>query len=165
MKKTRWDESDLIRAVSESKSYAMVMRKLGLVPAGGNYVHIKKRISSLKLDTRHFTGKGWNTNLAFKPKIAAKIDTLLVSNSDYQSHKLKLRLIKEGYKQPVCELCGWSKLSKDGRIPIELDHINGNHKDNRLSNLRILCPNCHSLQSTHRGRNKVKYVKYKAEVA
>lgn len=48
---------------------------------------------------------------------------------------------------------GWSKNSKDGRLPLELDHINGNPKDNRLINLRVLCPNCHSLKQTHRGKN------------
>ncbi|QQS22454.1 HNH endonuclease [Candidatus Saccharibacteria bacterium] len=57
-------------------------------------------------------------------------------------------------KKPKCEICGWEERSIDGRIPVELDHINGIHSDNRLENLRILCPNCHSLQPTHRGRNK-----------
>ncbi|KKQ13143.1 MAG: hypothetical protein US27_C0015G0001, partial [Candidatus Moranbacteria bacterium GW2011_GWF1_36_78] len=49
--------------------------------------------------------------------------------------------------------CGWHKVSKDGRLPLELDHINGDSKDNRIKNLRVLCPNCHSLKPTHRGRN------------
>ncbi|MEX2398487.1 MAG: HNH endonuclease [Candidatus Saccharimonadales bacterium] len=56
-------------------------------------------------------------------------------------------------KLPKCELCGWDKRSIDGRTPVELDHINGDRYDNRLENLRVLCPNCHSLQPTHRGRN------------
>lgn len=53
----------------------------------------------------------------------------------------------------MCEDCGWAKSSEDGRIPVELDHINGDRHDNRLENLRILCPNCHSLRLTHRGKN------------
>lgn len=47
-------------------------------------------------------------------------------------------------------------MSEDGRIPLELDHINGDRHDNRLENLRVLCPNCHSLKPTHRGLNRSK---------
>lgn len=78
---------------------------------------------------------------------------ILVRGSDYQSHKLKNRLLKEGIKPKRCEECNWAKTSSDGRLPLELDHINGDKRDNRLKNLRVLCPNCHSLKPTHRGRN------------
>jgi 5-methylcytosine-specific restriction endonuclease McrA len=79
---------------------------------------------------------------------------LLVENGTTQSYKLKAKLFAAELKQPKCELCGWAAIASDGRIPLELDRINGVHNDNRLENLRILCPNCHSLQPTHRGKNK-----------
>jgi 5-methylcytosine-specific restriction endonuclease McrA len=65
-----------------------------------------------------------------------------------------MRLFAAGLKKRECEVCGWAEVSADGRIPLELDHINGDKNDNRLDNLRILCPNCHSLQPTHRGLNQ-----------
>lgn len=136
-------------------SYRAVLQTLGLVPAGGNYSHVTARIIELNLSTEHFTGKGWNVGWKFDPrKSKITLGELLVENRPTQSHKLRVRLIAEGIKQPSCELCGWAQVSADGRLPLELDHINGNHADNRLENLRILCPNCHSLQPTHRGKNK-----------
>ena len=97
---------------------------------------------------------GWSKGLhfGFRPKIPLK--QILVQNSYFQSYKLKNRLLREGLKPPYCEECGWAERSRDGRLSLELDHINGDVHDNRLENLRILCPNCHSLKATHRGRNR-----------
>lgn len=150
-----WTDGELIKSVALRNSYRAVLIDLQLVPAGGNYEQIKRRIIKLGLDISHFTGKGWNAGWQFDPrKPVLPIQTLLVKDKITQSHSLKRRLFREGLKTPRCELCGWCKRSEDGRIPVELDHINGDKSDNRLENLRILCPNCHSLQSTHRGRNK-----------
>ena len=149
-----WTDEELVQAVADSRSYRMVLIKLHLVPAGGNYEQIKRRVEVLGAPVDHFTGMGWNIGLVFNPKPHRPVQELLVLNSTAQSHVLKKRLFKEGLKKPECELCGWHEMSEDGRIPVELDHINGNHHDNRIENLRVLCPNCHSLQATHRGRNK-----------
>ena len=155
MKIRRWTDQDLVKAVRASRSVRQVIHKLSLIPAGGNYTHVNRRIKEMSLDTSHFTGKGWNTSWRFDPRTPRKpLGEILTRSSTVQSHKLKNRLFEVGLKKPQCELCHWSEQSIDGRIPVELDHINGDHSDNRISNLRILCPNCHSLQLTHRGMNK-----------
>ncbi|HSW37500.1 MAG TPA: HNH endonuclease [Candidatus Saccharimonadales bacterium] len=154
-KNRSWEDEALVQAVKESFSIRMVIQKLGLIPAGGNYQQVKRRIAELTLDITHFTGMGWNTGVRKRTMVPAlPIEELLVENSLAQSYKLKNRLFLLGLKEAKCELCGWAERSPDGRIPVELDHINGTHSDNRLENLRILCPNCHSLQPTHRGKNK-----------
>ncbi len=155
-RKRSWTNVELEEAVKTSKSIRGVLIKLGLIPAGGNYQHVSSTITSLKLDISHFTGMGWRRGRTFAFVPQRTLTEILVEDSDFQSFKLKKRLYREGLKQQKCELCGWAEQSKDGRIPLELDHVNGNHRDNRLENLRILCPNCHSLQSTHRGRNQKK---------
>ena len=153
-KKRSWSGDDLKNAVSESYSIRSVLIKIGLVPAGGNYEQVKFEIKKLELDTSHFTGSRWNVGQTYTTKTRVQTIDMLVKNGTTQSFKLKKRLFQDGLKSQKCELCGWHERSVDGRIPVELDHINGDRYDNRLENLRILCPNCHSLQSTHRGRNK-----------
>lgn len=158
-----WTDDQLKEAINVNQSFRAVLKDLGLVPAGGNYEQLKRRVVELGIDTSHFTGKGWNIGWKFDPRQpVSPLSTLLVQDRYTQSHSLKRRLFKEGLKTPKCELCGWCERSVDGRIPVELDHINGDKTDNRLENLRILCPNCHSLQLTHRGRNKtVRLIKLK----
>jgi hypothetical protein len=156
MKKKSWDENQLKQAAKTSKSIRQVLGKLKLKMAGGNYAQIKKYLKFYKVDTKHFTGQGWNKGMRGIGKPLIKLEDILVRNSDFQSFKLKKRLFAENIKPQHCEFCGWNKRSADGRLPLELDHINGDSRDNRLENLRVLCPNCHSLQPTHRGRNRKK---------
>ena len=154
-KNRSWTDEQLVIAVKNSYSFRMVLKELKLIPAGGNYEQIKKRIKILEIDSSHFTGSRWNVGVRRKQtRYGLPIEDLLVIDSDFQSYKLKNKLFAKALKKQACELCGWCEKSPDGRIPVELDHVNGNHTDNRIENLRILCPNCHSLQSTHRGRNK-----------
>lgn len=153
-KKRSWSDEQLIVATSSNHSIRSVIVALGLVPAGGNYQQVSKRITDLQISTDHFTGARWNVGKTYHTKSRAELSDLLMFGSNVQSYKLKNRLYESGLKVPKCELCGWAKSASDGRIPLELDHINGNRLDNRIENLRVLCPNCHSLQPTHRGKNK-----------
>ena len=80
------------------------------------------------------------------------LDEVLRAGSRVNTNRLKQRLIREGLRQANCECCGlseWNGLP----IPLELDHVNGWRDDNRLENLRVLCPNCHARTETYRGRN------------
>ncbi len=156
MKQKRWTENQLRFAVKESRSIRQVLSKLHLKEAGGNYTQIKKYLELYQISTKHLSGKGWSRGLTGIGKPRVSLTDILVGNSTFQSYKLKQRLFEENLKTRQCEECGWAKMSDDGRIPLELDHINGNSRDNRLSNLRVLCPNCHSLKPTHRGRNRKK---------
>ncbi|MDP2720376.1 MAG: HNH endonuclease signature motif containing protein [bacterium] len=154
-----WTMEQLKNAVQNSTSYRQVLVKLNLREAGGNYDQLKKYTQELRLKTAHFTGKAWNKGMTGIGKPIHSLEDVLVKNSTYQSHMLKQRLFKNNLKKEQCELCGWAQMSKDGRLPLELDHINGDRHDNTINNLRILCPNCHSLQTTHRGRNRNKLTK------
>ncbi|HEY4484200.1 MAG TPA: HNH endonuclease signature motif containing protein [Candidatus Paceibacterota bacterium] len=158
-KKRTWTTEQLREAVKKSPSYRQVLAKLKLREAGGNYEQLKKYIEENNFSTKHFKGKAWNKGLRGLGKPLIPLEKILIRNSTYQSFKLKKRLFQVNLKSMSCEECGWSKKSVDNRIPLELDHINGDRHDNRLENLRILCPNCHSLQLTHRGKNRDKNTK------
>lgn len=153
MNPRKWTEEQLIEAVKTSYSIRQVLSKLGLKEAGGNYRFVPKQIKKLNLDTSHFLGQGHNKGKNFGPK--RPIEDYLSNKHSILSHKLKLRLIREGYFQHQCSSClleSW--LTKP--IPLELDHIDGNHFNNNLTNIRLLCPNCHAQTSNYRGKNKQK---------
>ncbi len=154
MRQRSWSEKELREAVSSSRSYGQILVRLGLRPAGANYQQITKYIKEYNLDTAHLLGRGWKKGGKFPNVFKIPLEKILIEESDYQSFKLKNRLFSANLKPRHCEMCGWAQTTQDGYLPLELDHINGNHRDNRLVNLRILCPNCHSLQPTHRGRKQ-----------
>lgn len=126
---------------------------VGLVPAGGNYLTIKRRIASLGLPTAHFLGQAHlrGKRNHWHPK--QPLHEILVENSAYtNTDDLKRRLLNEGLLERKCYACHlvwW----RGEPIPLELEHKNGNRSDNRLCNLTLLCPNCHALTPTYRGRN------------
>lgn len=151
----KYTDTEIQQAVKDSKSYRQVILKLGLNPrGGGGYKNIQTKIKKLELDISHFTGCGWSKNT--QQPLKRSIDDYLNNKANITSHKLKLRLIREGYLEHKCSVCNLKEWNENP-IPIELDHIDGNNSNNSLENLRIICPNCHAQTSNYCGKNiKVK---------
>jgi hypothetical protein len=145
---------NLEEVVKECYSIADVCRKYGVKPCGGNYLVLKNKIKKLGISTNHFSGQSWRKGSKAPVKDAYSMEIVLTKNFYYNSNRLRKRLISEGYKLHMCEICNNSTWNNNP-IPLELDHINGDNMDNRIENLRIVCPNCHAQTPTYRGKNKL----------
>jgi hypothetical protein len=139
-----YTNEQLETTVKESSTWTEVCRKLGVKPMSGSQTHLKNKAVKLGIDYSHFIGKSYNKGRSFPTK--RPIEDYLSNKHAITSGKLRVRLIKEGIKQSLCERCGMSEWM-GSPIPLELDHINSDHFDNSLNNLQILCPNCHALKT------------------
>ena len=154
MKLRKYTLEELKDALATSISYRQILDKLGVTPAGGNYETLRKAIAHFNLDTSHLKGQGWNKGKKVGPK--RPIEDYLSNKYSCTSHRLRQRLLKENFFEPKCYNCEKTEWL-GSPIPLELEHIDGNHQNNTLNNLTLLCPNCHALTSTYRGKNKGSY--------
>lgn len=154
----KYTKEQLAEAVKESLTAREALIKLGVLPSGGNYPVLNNNISFLRLDITHWTKKK-ETKLMpghFKPR---DIKDYLVEKDGpkINSYTLKKKLISKNLIQDICSTCNLKPIWEDKPLSLHLDHINGIHHDNRLENLRLLCPNCHSQTSTFGIKNSVSY--------
>lgn len=147
-----YDEHSAREAVATSLSYAEALRKLGLRPAGGNHALFRRYVDQVwRISTDHFDAARAQRSGLKRGTIS--LDEVMVEHSTYSRSALKARLLVTGLKPRHCELCGQSEIWRGQRMALILDHINGVPDDNRLSNLRIVCPNCAATFDTHCGRH------------
>ncbi len=157
MAKYNWNKEAIEEAVKNSVSYRDTLRKLGVNLSGNNGETLKRKIKEYQIDISHFTFH--SDSLCTKKDV----NEYLVENSTIHTFKLKERLIKCGIKENKCEICGIDNwMGKP--ISCQLHHINGVNTDNRLENLQMLCPNCHSQTDNYCGQaNKQEKEKHYCE--
>lgn len=153
-------DGEFTELVLNSTCTADVLRTLNYSVKGNSWAYkiIDERMKKLNI----FFGKKYakfDTNIK---AVKIPLEQVLVEDSNYNRTKLKERLIQEGLKEYKCEICGISEwLGKP--ISLQLHHLNGIHNDNRLSNLQILCPNCHSQTDNFGTKGKGRVIKKKCD--
>lgn len=159
--KTKYSKENLEQLINKSKNLTDVLRDLKMSLQGNSRITLMKYINLHSIDISHFEttkDRYKRVNDAIGKLKAIPLNKILVSGSTFtNTGSLKNKLYDEGLKKPICEKCGQDEIWRGEHISMILDHINGIHNDNRLENLRIVCPNCNAALPTHcRGANKIR---------
>jgi len=159
--KEKYRKENIEPIIKEAKNWTDVLRSLNMSLHGNSRTTLKKYVKLYDINISHFeTDKERyyrvNGNSGVKKRIS--LSEILVSGSTYtNTNHLKNRLYDEGIKERTCEKCGQDERWYGEKISLILDHINGINNDNRIENLRIVCPNCNATFPTHGGKNVNKY--------
>ena len=148
----KYTKEQFIQAIATSPSLAQALTKLNVAPYGGNYAVAKSYIKQFNINTSHFIGQGWNKGKKHGPK--RPIEDYLSNKFKIKSYELRKRLIAEKIFESNCSSCHLN-IWLNKPMPLELEHKNGNHNDNSLLNLCLLCPNCHAFTPTYCRRKPV----------
>lgn len=150
-------KNELQFTLDTSNSYSEVLLKLGFViTTGGPYRTLMERIKQENISIQKLNSNRkffYKSNGAFKGQ-SQPLEEVLIENSNYSRNHLKKRIIANNILEYKCSLCNLQDIWNGRKISLHLDHINGINNDNRLENLRFLCPNCHSQTDTYSGKNK-----------
>ena len=138
-----------------SRSYKEVLEKAGRKYSGGNHSYLKAKIQEFGIDTSHFSGQSWATGTHHEGKYKYTIEEAFTKNSLVQRNVIRKYIIHFNLIPYKCQFCGNTGEWRGKKMALELDHINGINNDNRLENLRWLCPNCHATTDTYAGKNNL----------
>ena len=149
----RYTDEQVAAAVANSTSISGAVRLLGIPVTGGSHGNISNRIKKLGLDTSHYnpTGRG-ATHPAPRKTPDDILIVLPVGSARPKAEFLRRALLEIGTPH-ACAECGLSKWYGQ-EITLEIDHVDGNFLNNIRSNLRFLCPNCHTQTDGFAGRSK-----------
>ena len=142
----------------ESYSYAEVLRKAGRKQGGGTQATLRRKIEEFQIDISHFTGQKWHESPNQQDNKVSRekytLEEVFCKNSPVTQKVLRGYVERHSVIKYECSQCGCDGHWQNGIISLEIDHIDGDNKNNEISNLRYLCPNCHALTDTYRGKNK-----------
>lgn len=146
-------DEQFVELLKKSSTISEVLFKLGYTVKGNSwgYSQVKRRMDDLNLDYSIFKGKSAVIKTAKLNNV--KKEDILKENCKHQRTVLRRYVIKNNLIPYKCAICGCTEW-QGKTLSLELDHINGINNDNRLENLRFLCPNCHSQTSTYGSRNQ-----------
>ena len=151
-----FSKDELIELVTSSSTMRELIRKLGYsTPAGGNYAHVRDKLIKFNIDFSHF-------NKGIKNRTHLDDSDIFIENSTVTQKVLRVRYTKNKYTKYVCSICGMEPIWNGKPLTLILDHINGVNNDNRLGNLRWVCPNCNQQLPTT-GYKNFKYQKLRKE--
>ncbi|TXS29879.1 HNH endonuclease [Streptomyces sp. ms191] len=150
----RWTREVLEPVVAASTSVSDVLRRLGLDVVGGHHANISRRIKAYGIDTSHFRAPSRAPGVRGRPPEEILVEQAPGRRAErVSSRRLKQALTARGVAER-CALCGLPPTWLGEPLPLEVDHVDGDWRNNRIENLRLLCPNCHSTTDTYRGRGK-----------
>jgi hypothetical protein len=149
----KYTEKVLRDVVSKSTSMSDVIKQLGKKWSGGLHGHLTAKVKRWTIDVSHFSIKGCNRGKTPSNKLHWT-DVLVVITSEFREESFRLRraLLESGRKYE-CEECSQSSAWNGKELRLQIDHKDGNWKNNLPSNLRFLCPNCHSQTETFGSKN------------
>ncbi|CAM5531735.1 HNH endonuclease signature motif containing protein [Streptomyces abikoensis] len=148
----RWTKEILESAVAASTNMHEVLRRLGLEAVGGHHTNISRRVRMYGISTSHFETR------SRKGKRKRTLAEVLTEQDPAHARRensglLRRAMLKLGVAER-CAMCGMEALWQGYPLPLEVDHIDGDWRNNRIENLRLVCPNCHSTTDSYRGRGK-----------
>lgn len=143
-------KEEFAEIVKNCNTLGAILQKFDMSVVGSNYTTLKKRIYKEEVNIEHILENMKNRMLQNRhSNNKIHLEKILVENSKYTFSSLGKKLIDHGILEEKCSKCGIGPIWENEFIKLQLDHINGKHNDNRILNLRILCPNCHSQTLTY----------------